>query len=213
VTSPAGIGFASSKAIVSYSASNVETAAQHNLQLTAGQRFAVNAGDGVSLFARSGGLSAIAHTGKLLLQSQQDDLAVNSAKNMQVTASNGAITIAAKTILLIAEDGSFLKLGDGPPVMGSKQALKFHGPDFIWEGPETMSAQLPSFKQDGTDLKFEPRLYPHLDGGVPAAGLDYKIESSAGNSEGSTNSTGATTILKHDQMHIASIELIEKGQS
>lgn len=212
VTSPAGIGFASSKAIVSYSATNVDTAAQQDLQLTAGQRFAVNAGDGISIFARSNGLSAIAHTGKLLLQSQHDDLVANSAKDIQVTASEGAITIAAKTILLVAEDGSFLKLGEGSPALGSKQALKFHGPDFVWEGPETMSARLPSFTKDGTALKFEPRFYPHLDGGVPAAGLNYKIESAAGNSEGNTDSLGATTILKHDQMHIASIDLIEKGQ-
>ena len=213
MTSPAGIGFASSKAIVSYSASNIDTTAQQHLQLTAGQRFMVNAGDGISLFARSGGLNAIAHTGKLLLQSQHDDLALNSAKDIQVTANEGSITIAAKTILLVAQDGSFLKLGEGSPIMGSKQALKFHGPDFVWEGPETMSAELPSFKKDGTDLKFEPRLYPHLDGGVPAVGLDYKIESAAGSSEGSTDAAGATASLKHEQMHVAHIDLTEKGQS
>ena len=161
VTSPAGMGFASSKAIVSYSASNVDTVAQQHLQFTSGQRFAVNAGNGVSLFARGGGLSAIAHNGKLLLQSQHDDIAVNSAKDIQVTASEGAITVSAKTILLVAGDGSFLKLGDGSPILGSKQPLKFHAPDFIWEGPETMSAQLPSFKRKGTDLKFERRFYPH----------------------------------------------------
>ena len=212
VTAPAGIGFASSKAIVSYSASNIDTAAQQHLQLTAGQRFAVNAGDGVSLFARGGGLSAIAHTGKLLLQSQQEGIAVNSAKDIQVTASQGAITISAKRILFVAEDGSFLKLGEGSPVLGSKQALKFHAPDFLWDGPETMSAELPAFKQEGTDLKFEPRFYPHLDGGVPAAGLAYKIESAAGSNEGSTDAAGATTTLKHEQMHVASIHLEEKGQ-
>jgi type VI secretion system secreted protein VgrG len=213
VTSPAGIGFASSKAIVSYSASNIDTTAQQHLQFTAGQRFALNAGDGVSLFARSGGLSAIAHNGKLLLQSQHDDIAVNSAKNIQVTANEGSITLSAKSILLVAEDGSFLKLGEGSPVLGSKQALKFHAPDFIWEGPETMSAELPSFEKDGTELKFEPRFYPHLDGGVPAAELAYKIESAAGSSEGSTDAAGATTTLKHEQMHVASIHLEEKGQS
>lgn len=213
VTSPAGIGFASSKAIVSYSSSNIDTTAQHHLQLTSGQRFAVNAGSGVSLFARDGGLSAIAHMGKLLLQSQHDDIAINSAKNIKVTATEGSITVAAKSILLVAEDGSFLKLGEGSPVLGSKQALKFHAPDFIWEGPETMSAELPSFKKDGTDLKFEPRFYPHLEGGVPAAGLAYKIESPAGSSAGNTNGAGATTTLKHEQMHVASIHLEDKGQS
>ena len=212
LTSPAGIGFASSKAIVSYSASNIDSAAQQHLQLTAGQRFNVNAGNGISLFARGGGLSAIAHIGKLLLQSQHDDIAVNSAKDVQVTASDGAITVSAKTILLVAQDGSFLKLGEGSPVLGSKQTVKFHAPDFVWDGPETMSAQLPSFKKDGTDLKFEPRLYPHLDGGMPAEGLAYKIESAAGDGAGSTNAQGTTTTLQHDQMHVASIDLKEEGQ-
>lgn len=211
VTSPAGIGFASSKAIVSYSASNIDTTAQQHLQLTAGQRFAVNSGNGISLFARGGGLSAIAHNGKLLMQSQHGDIAVNSAKDVQVTASDGAITISAKTLLLIAQDGSFLKLGEGSPVLGSKQAIKFHAPDFVWEGPETMSAQLPTFKKDGTDLKFEPRFYPHLDGGVPAAGLTYKIESAAGDGTGDTDARG-TPPLKHDQMHVASIDLKEEEQ-
>lgn len=213
MTSPAGIGFASSKAIVSYSATNIDTAAQQHLQLTAGQRFAVNAGNGISLFARSGGLNAIAHTGTLLLQSQHDDIAVNSAKDIQVTANEGAITVAAKSILFVTADGSFLKLGEGSPVLGSKQALKFHAPDFIWEGPETMNAELPAFKKDGTDLAFEPRLYPHLDGGVPAAGLAYKIESPAGSSEGETDAAGKTTILEHEQMHAARIHFEEKGQS
>lgn len=76
-----------------------------------------------------------------------------------------------------------------------------------------MSAELPSFKKDGTDLAFESRLYPHLDGGVPAAGLAYKIESPAGSSEGESDDAGATTTLKHEQMHLASIYLEEKGQS
>lgn len=213
MTSPAGIGFASSKAIVSYSATNIDTAAQQHLQLTAGQRFSVNAGNGISLFARSGGLNAIAHTGTLLLQSQHDDIAVNSAKDIQVTANEGAITVAAKSILFVTADGSFLKLGEGSPVLGSKQALKFHAPDFIWEGPETMNAELPAFKKDGTDLAFEPRLYPHLDGGVPVAGLAYKIESPAGSSKGETDAAGKTTVLEHEQMHAARIHFEEKGQS
>lgn len=212
VTAPAGIGFASSRAIVSYSATTIDTAAQQNLQLTAGQRYAVNAGNGISLFARGGGLNAIAHDGKLLLQSQHGDIGIDSAQDIQVTASEGAITIAAKTILFVASDGSFLRLGEGSPVLGSKQALKFHAPDFKWDGPETMNAQFPSFKQKGTDLKFEPRLYPHLDGGVPAAGLAYKVESAAGNEEGKTNGQGATSTLNHDQMHVANIVLKEEGQ-
>jgi type VI secretion system secreted protein VgrG len=76
-----------------------------------------------------------------------------------------------------------------------------------------MNAHLPAFKKDGTDLKFEPRLYPHLDGGVPGPGLAYKIDSAAAGGTGKTDAQGSTTVLKHDRMHIASIDLKEEGQS
>jgi type VI secretion system secreted protein VgrG len=212
LTSPAGIGFASSKAIVSYSATSIDSAALQHLHLTAGQRFTLNAGAGVSLFARSGGFKAIAHQGKLLLQSQHDDIAINAAKSMQLSASDGTITIAARTILLVADDGSFFRLGDGPPVLGSKGPLKFHATDFLWDGPETMDAHLPVFEKSGTDLVFEPRFYPHLDGGVPASGLGYRIDSAAGGSKGNVDDGGATPALEHEQMHLASIELREEEQ-
>ncbi|TFW33655.1 type VI secretion system Vgr family protein [Massilia horti] len=215
VTSPAGIGFASSKAIVSYSAKNIDTVAQQHLQLAAGQRVNVNAGNGLSLFAQSGGINAIAHAGKLLLQSQHGDVEINADENVKVTATKGTVTIAAEKLLFVTADGSFFKLGDGPPVIGSKDPLKFHAPDFIWDGPETMSTQLPSFGKDGTDLQFTPHYYPHLDGGVPATGLNYKIESAAAaSSEGSTDAAGKSSTLQHDQMHFASINLVRKdGQS
>jgi type VI secretion system secreted protein VgrG len=208
VTSPAGIGFASSKAIVSYSARNIDSIAKQNLQLTAGQRFNVNAGDGVSIFARGGGLNAIAHVGKLLLQSQQDDTEINAANNVKVTASKGMATISAEKLLLVTADGSFIKLGDGSPVIASKYPLKFHAPDFLWDDAETMSNQLPLFEKDGTDLEFEARYYPHLDGGVPATGLTHSIETAAdGGGDGSTDAAGKSSTLKHDQMHFARINL------
>lgn len=212
LTSSSGMGFASSRALVSYSATCIDSTAMQHLQFSAGQRFALNAGDGISMFARGGGFRAISHQGNMLLQSQHDDIAVNSAKDLQVTASEGAITISGKTILLVAGDGSFLKLGEGAPVLGSKQPLKFHGTEFSWDGPQEMQAQLPVFQKSGTDIGFEPRFYPHLDGGVPATGLSYRIDSAAGASEGSVDAQGAITPVKHEQMHLANIELREEEQ-
>lgn len=155
VTSPAGIGFASSKAVVSYAGTNVDTAAQQHMQLTAGQRFSVNAGKGLSLFAHHGGLHAIAHNGKLLMQSQHDDTAIESAQNMQLTATEGTVTVTGKVILLVAADGSFLKLGDGPPVLGSKAPLQFRAPDYTFDGPGSMAAQFPDFGAGGADQRLD----------------------------------------------------------
>lgn len=219
VTSPAGIGFASSKAIVSYSASNVDTVAQQHLQLTAGQRFSLNAGKGVSLFAQNGGLHAIAHQGKLLLQSQHDDTSIDSAKNMQLTASEGTATISATVILLVAQDGSFLKLGDGPPVLGSKSPLKFQAPDFTFDGPQTMAAQFPEFGSTGADQRLElryPRGVAGEDGSEPLGAVVKDMKMSLALSDGSSlealsGADGKSEILTRDAMHMVDVVLRRGG--
>jgi type VI secretion system secreted protein VgrG len=204
VTAAAGIGFASAQAIVSYSAKDIDTAAQQHVQTTAGQRFNVNAGQGIGLFAHHGGLHAIAHFGKLLLQSQHDEAHLDAATNITVTASQGKATIAAKVILLVAEDGSFLRLGDGPPVLGSKSPLQFHSPEFKFEGPESMQAPMPKFGADGTNMRFGGRYYLHQDGGIPARGTPHSINGAEGYS--TADEQGRTPEMKSDAIEPATVK-------
>lgn len=220
VTSPAGIGFASSKAVVTYAGTNVDTAAQQHMQLTAGQRFSVNAGKGLSLFAHHGGLHAIAHNGKLLMQSQHDDTAIESAQNMQLTATEGTVTVTGKVILLVAADGSFLKLGDGPPVLGSKAPLRFHAPDYTLDGPESMAAQFPDFGAGGADQKLQlryPRGVADDDGAEPLGALvkDMKMHvalSDGTSLEGVSDAQGKSELMARDAMHMAEIVLSRGGK-
>lgn len=220
VTSPAGIGFASSKAIVSYSARNIDTVAQQHLQMTAGQCFSLNAGKGISMFAQNGGLTGIAHFGKLLLQSQHDDTDINSAKNLNVTATEGTVTVCGKVILLVAEDGSFLKLGDGPPVLGSKQPLKFHAPDFLYDEPESMTAQFPKFGEGGADQKLAvhyARGTPLENGDRPLGGAVKDAKMKIGLSDGSdmqvrSGADGKSELIERNAMHMAEIRLMRGGE-
>ncbi|MDQ2819754.1 MAG: type VI secretion system tip protein VgrG, partial [Pseudomonadota bacterium] len=208
ITAPDGISFASAKTIVSYAARNIDSVAQQHLQMTAGQRFNVNAGKGVSLFAHHDGISAIAYNGKMLLQSQHDDTEINSARNCKVTAAEGKVTVMAKEIELIAEDGSFIKFGNGSFTFGSKTPLKFHAPDFDFDGPTTLATAFPTFGDGATDLKFIAKYYPYLDGGLPAADLAHKIANSAGECfDAKTDAAGKSTLLKSDVMHIADIDI------
>ncbi|WP_229217545.1 type VI secretion system Vgr family protein [Massilia forsythiae] len=219
ITSPAGIGFASSKAIVTYSARNIDSVAQRHLQLTAGQHIGVHAGKGISLFAQNDGLSAIAHFGKLLLQSQHDDTDVNAAKNLKLSATDGMATISAKVILLVAEDGSFLKLGDGAPVLGSKQPLTFHAPDFLYDEPETMAAQFPAFGKGGADQKLAVHYAPGIpleNGERPPGGAvkdaKLKIALSDGTAlQARSGADGKSDLIERDAMHMADIGLLRGG--
>lgn len=218
ITSPSGIGFASSKAIVSYSARNIDTVAQQHLQLAAGQRFAVNAGKGVSFFAHHGGLNAIAHFGKLVLQSQHDDTAIDSAKDMQLTACDGVVTVAAKVLHFVVEDGSFVRMGNGEFVIGSKHPIQYHAPDFLYDGPEIMTPQRPTFGSGKADQKAELR-YPRAataDEKLAQGGIVNNAAMNISLSDGSatkarSGADGRSDLLARDAMHMADFDLLRGG--
>ena len=179
--------------------------------MAAGQRIVLNAGKGVSIFAQHGGVSAIAHFGKLVLQSQHDDTTIDSAKNMQLTACDGMMTVSAKAIHLVAEDGSFIKLGEGEFVFGSKNPMQFRAPDFLYDGAETMVAVRSEFNGSGADQKFQLR-YPgsleQIQGGVVKdASMNVAL------SDGTTLTArsgpeGQSELFARDAMHMADVDLL-----
>lgn len=208
LSAPEGISFATPKTLVSYAGSNLDSVAQQHLQLTAGQRFNLNAGQGVSLFAHHGGIKAIAHQGKFLLQSQHDDTELNSAKNIRITATDGKVVVMAKEIQFIAEDGSFIKLGGGI-TLGTEGDIKHHGANFPFDGPATMATELPVFDKGTPDQKFVLKYGAHGADPLPAANRRYEIELSDGSTlEGVSDAAGQTGLLERDAMQIARIRIL-----
>ena len=208
VTAPEGISFATSKAIVSYAASNIDSVAQQHMQLTAGQHFNLNAGQGVSLFSHHGGIRAIAHHGKFLLQSQHDDTELNSAKNVKVTATDGKIVMMAKEIQLIAEDGSFIKIGGGI-TLGTNGDIKHQAANFPFSGPATMQAEMPTFGGGSPDQKFVLKYGAHTDDAVIAPNRQFEIDMTDGSTlQGISDAAGNTSLLQSDAMHIAHIRIL-----
>ena len=57
----------------------------------------------ISAFAQDEGISAIANRGKVLVQAQEDDIAVNAQKNLHLSAAEGEVVITAATIRLVAD--------------------------------------------------------------------------------------------------------------
>ncbi|MDC8756676.1 type VI secretion system Vgr family protein [Janthinobacterium fluminis] len=212
-SAPAGISFATPKNIVSYAGANLDMVAQQHLQLTAGQRFNVNAGKGVSLFAHSEGIRAIAHNGKLILQSQHDDTAINSAKNVNITANDSKIVLMAKELHLVAEDGSFIKIGAGGITLGSNGDIRHKASSFPFSGPATMHTELPTFGGGAPDQQFIVKYGAHTDAAMVAANRQFEIDMSDGSTiKGVTDADGKTAILQRDAMHIADIRILKDNK-
>ena len=209
ISAPDGIGIATPAALTSYAGTTMDNVAQQNLQMTAGQSAILNAGKGISVFAQSAGVDVIANQGKLLLQSQNDETELNAATDMKLTATEGKLMGMAKEIVLIAEDGSFIKIGGGITI-GTSGAITHNGASFPFKGPSTMAAELPKFDSGKTDLRFQARYYAHKDGGIPAAGVDIVGQVSDGQKlEDQSDKEGKTKLVERDQMHMVSLHAIK----
>jgi type VI secretion system secreted protein VgrG len=206
LTAPAGIATTTPKTILSYAGVNLDSVAQQHLQCTAGQRLSLNAGQGIGLFAHQGGITAIAHHGKLLLQSQHDDIEANAAHHIKWSATNGNLVGMAKKIVLIAEDGSFLQIGDGI-TLGTRGVIAQKAAGFPHSGPATLSAELPAFGTGKPDQKF--KLHYGGASGTLAALRRFEITMSDGSVKaGTSDAQGLTELLERDAMHIAQVRIL-----
>jgi type VI secretion system secreted protein VgrG len=153
-TAPQGIHTSTPESLVSYAGQNIDTVAQQHLQQTTGQRYNLNAGKGISMFAHDEGFKAIAHHGKMLIQSQHDDTVVNAEQNVTVTASQGKITYMANTeIINLVAGGAYIKL-DGPNIeVGVPEDYTVKAASHDWVGPGSLSPVLPQFSRDRLKIK------------------------------------------------------------
>lgn len=188
ITAPAGISFASSQAIVSYAASNIDTVAGRHLQWCAGAQATINAAQGIGLFAQKDGLRAIAHRGKLLMQSQHDDMEIDSGKDLRISA-HGRLIIMAEEIALINTAGAYIRLkGDGPEI-GGPGAININTDGHHWNGPNSEAAQLPVFGEG--DFGRAVRAVRVTDG-EPIEGVAMRVEREDGTAESATTGSDGT---------------------
>jgi type VI secretion system secreted protein VgrG len=94
-----------------YAGQNIDQIAQQHLQLMSGQQFNATAGRGMHLFARGSGVQAIAAEGPMVLQAQADALTATAQKGVKISTNENEVFVSAPTIRLVAEDGSYIKIG------------------------------------------------------------------------------------------------------
>ncbi|WP_150705258.1 type VI secretion system Vgr family protein, partial [Pseudomonas fluorescens] len=131
VASEAGIVSATPRSQVHYAGENYDTTAQDHLQLSSGAAMRLQAGKGISAFAQDEGISAIANRGKVLVQAQDDDLVLNAQKNLHLSATEGEVLITAPTIRLVADDGSYIRIGGGIEI-GTQGKAIVHASEHDW---------------------------------------------------------------------------------
>ena len=198
------------KTHVTYAGENIDQVAQQHLQLMSGQRFSASAGQGMHLFARGKGVQAIAGEGPMLLQAQADALTANAQKGVTISTNENEVLVTAPTIRLVAEDGSYIKIGSGV-TLGTNGDINLLSASHKWGGPSTQQATKSAFNNAPTDQRFRLHYPAGPDGEkVAAANKPYRITLDDGRViEGKSDANGLTEVVKDDAMRIFKIDILK----
>ncbi|NPT54568.1 type VI secretion system Vgr family protein [Paraburkholderia elongata] len=198
------------KTHVTYAGVNIDKVAQQHMQLVSGQRFNVTAGHGIQMFGRAQGITAIANEGPFVLQAQADALTANAQKGIRMSTNDDEVLITGPSIRIVAEDGSFLKIGGGV-TLGTKGDAKILAASHQWGGPSTQEATKTSFTNAPTDQRFRLH-YPgdSPNSPAPAANQSYRITTDDGRViEGKSDANGMTELVKDDAMRVLKIDILK----
>ncbi|WP_434116055.1 type VI secretion system Vgr family protein [Paraburkholderia caffeinilytica] len=193
-----------------YAGGNIDQVAQHHLQLMSGQRLDATAGQGMQFFSRGVGIRATAGEGPFTLQAQHDTLSVTAQKAVHILANEDEVVISGKKVRLVAEDGSYLLIGNGI-TLGTNGDAKILAASHLWSGPSTDHVDRPGFANAPTDQRFRLH-YPNdtEKGPVPAVSRSYRITLDDGRVvEGMADAHGLTDLSKDDVMRIVSVDILK----
>ncbi len=119
-SAPEGVGIASGQ--------HVQVAARRQMFVTAGdgfdlgvmKRITVAAGEAISFLAAKLGIRLFAAKGKVQIQAQGDGMELMAMQDMQMSSSDGGITITGRKGVTIGDgSGAYIKLSGGKIVLGS----------------------------------------------------------------------------------------------
>ncbi|OQR28014.1 type IV secretion protein Rhs [Pseudomonas sp. Bc-h] len=212
LTGEAGMVSATPGSQAHYAGANHDTTAQDHLHLTSGAGTHLHAGKGISAFAQDDGITAIANRGKVMVQAQEDDIALNAQHNLHASASEGEIVLTAPSIRLIASDGSYIKIGDGVEI-GTPGTMTVHAANKVWAGGKRDSMDIPAFGR----APASQRLLLHYPGHAPedpALAIDkaYRLKLEDGTLlAGLSDASGVTQAVEKESMQRAEVSALRDG--
>jgi type VI secretion system secreted protein VgrG len=195
ITAPDGLLKSTPASVITHAGKNVDTVAVQHVQSASGGRTVVNAGQGVSTFAQSGGITTIAHQGDHLMQSQKGSTQIQSSQDVTISASNGRVVIMAQhEILLGVAGGAYIKISGSNIESVCPGTFAVGASSHDWGGPGSGSVSLPQFGAGAVGR--QPVLVRASDGAaMPNA--HYSITQASGNTlAGQTGGQGHTSALQ-----------------
>jgi len=122
------------------------------------------------------------------LQSQHDDMQIDSAKDLKISVGRRLTIMAEEEFTVMVGGGAYIRLKGGNAEIGGPGPLTIKTDGHHWDGPASSSAELPKFGSD--ELGRVPRLLRASDG-KPVEGMKLKVQRDGeADLSGTSNSAG-----------------------
>jgi type VI secretion system secreted protein VgrG len=181
-----------------YAGANHDVVATDDVQSTSGGHTRLVAGLGLSLYAQDEHLQLIANHGNVLLQAQSADLQARAENNLLLAAGEGEVVISAPRIRLVADDGSYLRLGGGIE-LGTDGTAVVHAARHDWLDAKTDSADTVAFARDPASRQL--RFHYEGDPQAVAAGVQHTLSLDDGDTvQGMADADGLGESVQRDGM-------------
>ena len=176
LSAPSGIAQTTAKSLQLSAGQNIITTSGENTDFSVLKAFRVAAGELISLFAEKMGIKIFAAKGRVEIQAQSDELALNALKDIRVSSSEGKIIIRAEEdILLIVSGGAYIRIGNGEVESGAPDKIIQRAA--VWQKFSGQSASVMAQKWDKADFSYTPKAIHLYDGeALPAQNMVVKSE-------------------------------------
>ncbi|WP_350262627.1 type VI secretion system tip protein VgrG (plasmid) [Pantoea sp. BJ2] len=124
LSSPKGIAAVTPETTLMHSGKGLYLQSLGEVNITAAQRFSVNASQAVSLLAQQEGMRLVSAKGSLEIESHSDVLSLTSLKDVTVQSTQGHLQLTAKNGITLGCGGAYLRLTP-------QGEVHIHGPGLI----------------------------------------------------------------------------------
>ncbi|EMG7912575.1 type IV secretion protein Rhs [Enterobacter cloacae] len=177
VSAPEGIAQVTVKSLQQSAGDNIISTSGGNTDFSVLKKFTVAAGDAVSLYAQKLGMKLFAGKGKMEIQAQSDEIALDALKDIRISSSEGKLIISAKKEIVLTSGGGYIRIADGTVECAAPDKIIERGA--VWQKFGGQSLSQAAQNWESSEFEMGPEvLWPYSE--TPVAGQKISLTHSDG---------------------------------
>lgn len=142
-SAPAGIAILTAESLQLAANGNVIATARSNLDLGAGNRITISAGQGASIFTQDNGIKLVAAKDDFSAAAHSGQMKLASSKDMLLSSVNGKLDAVSAGALTLSSQGAYIKLDGGNIELGCPGSITLKTGNFTWQGAASLHPPMP----------------------------------------------------------------------